>query len=79
MKLDNRVLEAVLRLRGNDDWRVFINALGRYGEELNKQFVFSPKDELSKRQGRVQSVTAVLDAIIQAPNNFAKSQTEAKQ
>ena len=79
MKFTDKELEAVLRLRGGTDWELFLAALARFGDEVHKQFVFSPENELAKRQGKVQAVSSIVEAIVSAPKEYDRRNNEAKQ
>lgn len=66
MRLTPEEMQAVVNLRANNDFKVFLRALGNEGENLVRQLIYE-KSQVSVMQGRVQQMTEILDAIAEAP------------
>ena len=78
MKLNERQAKAVLLLLENEDFKVYMQALGDYGEALMKKFVFSPPDEIQTRQGKVQTVTEIMKALDTAQQTVQNFKTRGR-
>lgn len=65
---DPKLAEAILRLRANTDFKVFVNALADAGEQLVKKMIYAQEDaQLRQQQGRAQEITEILELIQTAP------------
>lgn len=70
-KADQKLAEAILHLRPNTDFQVFVNALADTGEQLVKQMIYAQEaDQLRTLQGRAQEVTEILGVIQTAPEKL---------
>ena len=74
MKFTEQELEAVCRLRANNDWMTVLTGLANHGEDLMKALIFAKTDR-EVAQGRCQAVTLLLEAIAEAPQKLNQIQT----
>lgn len=78
MKFTDHQLEAVARLLTTEDYKIFIGALGDYGEKEMEKLVFTDNDNLQRQQGRTQALTAIVKAIHSAPETLRTLQTRKR-
>ncbi len=60
MKLNLSQAEAIMRLRGNADFSVFVGALESYGRECIHHAVYGTEDDSSVSRGMARSTSEVL-------------------
>lgn len=66
-----KLAEAILRLRANTDFKVFVTALADQGEQLVKKMIYAVDDaQLRQTQGRAQEITEILETIQTAPEKL---------
>jgi hypothetical protein len=70
VKLTSETAEAIIRLHASSDFKVFMHALGDFGEKLVEQMIYADKDQLPMLQGKTQAVTEILKALATAPKKF---------
>jgi hypothetical protein len=70
MKLNQHTAQALSNLRTNNDFIVFLNALGGYSGELMNKLVFSSRENLSTAQGKAQCIAEIVKAIDNAPKTL---------
>lgn len=71
LRFSERQLSAICNLRTNPDFKIVLEALADYGEELLKELVFA-RDDKDTAQGMARSVTLVLQSITEAPQALEK-------
>lgn len=61
-------LEAVSRLLENQDFRVFLESLGQYTEQLNEALIMRELDSVALYQlrGETRCATAILRAVVES-------------
>lgn len=74
MRLKKEELEAVLALRNDRNFQLFLGALGAELEKLNQAMVMQSgaDSELRCLQGQVRFGVQLLDAVNSAPAEYAK-------
>lgn len=78
MKLSQDQAQAVAGLmRTSHDFRSFLEALGTYAEELNKNLIFNDNLELGVMQGQMRSVAEIMKAIENAAETFEKYENQS--
>ena len=78
MKLDERQARAIVTLLTNEDFKIYMGALGDFGEQLMQRLVFSPPDEVLTRQGKVQTVTEIMKALDTAQQTVQNFKTRGR-
>ena len=64
-------LRAIVALRVNTDFHVFMRELGAWAEDRNKMLVFTnDPDMLPILQGSVRTLSELLEAVADAPNHL---------
>jgi hypothetical protein len=73
VKLSAQQLEAVLRLRGNSDFKTFEGALREYEQDLTERLIHSnDQGTVQQTQGAIRACRQIRSAIDEAPATFAK-------
>jgi hypothetical protein len=71
--LDERELRAILALRSNDDFMIFVKMMSARAEEYNKRLIYSKDaDNLLVLQGLTRAYVEVLESVDGAPAAFDK-------
>jgi hypothetical protein len=71
MKLTAQLAQALVNLRSNSDFQLFVSALSDDGEQLVENLVMGPSDnELNVRRGQARQSTLILKAIAEAPKKL---------
>ena len=78
MKLNEHTAQAIVNLLENHDFKLYMQALGDYGEKSMQNLVFSPADELALRQGKVQAITEVMKALDNAQQTAQNFKTRGR-
>ena len=67
LKPTERDLEAIRRLRADEDFRLLLDYLGRLSEEQNKLMIHTRvTEDLAVMQGRLQALTYIFDVILES-------------
>lgn len=72
MKLDEKLSQALVNLRANSDYQVFLEALREYERVTVDKMVAHDGTLMSRAQGSVQTLRDILKANTEAPSTLER-------
>lgn len=78
-KLSMKEAQALTNLRKSDDFAVFLNYVGTYGEDIIKALLQNPKlDNPEYHRGIGGAITEVIDSVEKAPGILTQYKNQDK-
>ena len=76
MRLNERQAQAIVSLRTDANFNIFLGALADSAESEMKKLIYAPPDKLDTQQGKTQAVTEIIKSITGAPETLAAHQNK---